>query len=754
MADNPNQDSDIRVLVGVAGGTSIDEGSGAKIRKELQQIASTLSAQKAVKISVFLNDGMKTRLQKQLNELAKDLKLTVDVDIGNVGGSGGGTGGGTKKRGSGGARNTDYTAKNAARSIQQLQQAEKIYNRLAGKDQTIQFVYEGKTKGLSDIDDLMLDIMQKSKDLESQTSKMTDQQSLDFQQLKKHLDDYVKAYNNALKQKTITANNQSLVASDRSAVDAISKSLSRASSVEINGTTVYLKQVEDAQQKALQAIEAVENSSSKATKQQLREVETRRKAYENLVAEYNRAQGIGTAPKSNLDYVDKMSKRIATVRASLVSVSDTFANQSDGIKYLDDLDAKFKLIEDDIVNEASGYRQVAQAFKISIDQRIKDVQKFAEEVKKANSEQAKALTANERYRADKLQQVSPYKQLFDDNAGTEQAEKYRAAYAALEQTLDRIAQQSDKATAKQKRDISQQISNIQKLHSELKKVLAAEETAQQKQPDIASQSKAMQSSLNQYLMTVSPAALTKFAAQIETINRLLEDKTPESMKAATNAIRDLKTAIKDAGYEGGNFFTYLSGKIKTFATYLMSTYVTNAVIGSVRNMKDNVVTLDGAITDLMIVTGKTRNETEQLMKTYNQMARQLGTTTANVASGSLDWLRQGYNEADTANLLRQSMTLSVVGNMDATEATTALTAALKGYRLEVENASDVVDKFFAVDMKAATSASNLAAALAKTAANAKLAGISLDTVVGQLAVTNEIMQESGEETGGTMRLVA
>lgn len=50
-------------------------------------------------------------------------------------------------------------------------------------------------------------------------------------------------------------------------------------------------------------------------------------------------------------------------------------------------------------------------------------------------------------------------------------------------------------------------------------------------------------------------------------------------------------------------------------------------------------------------------------------------------------------------------------------------------------------------MAAATSSEKLAIALSKTAANAKLAGLSLDDVIAQLAVVNETMTESGEETG-------
>lgn len=252
---------------------------------------------------------------------------------------------------------------------------------------------------------------------------------------------------------------------------------------------------------------------------------------------------------------------------------------------------------------------------------------------------------------------------------------------------------------------------------------------------------------NQYLQAINPKGLKEFASQIDIIRKLLADGIPGSTSQAKIAIEQLKAEMKSAGYEGGNLFTFVGQKIKTFGTYLASSKLMNTFIQGLAKVKENVITLDGALTDLRIVTGNTKTETEALLKTYNQMAQQLGTTTANVAAGATDWLRQGYSEVDSAELLKQSMTLSIVGAMESADATNALTAAMKGYQLSVDEASSVVDKFFTVDMKAATSSADLATALSKTAANAKLAGLSLDDVIGQLAVVNETMKESGEETG-------
>ena len=281
------------------------------------------------------------------------------------------------------------------------------------------------------------------------------------------------------------------------------------------------------------------------------------------------------------------------------------------------------------------------------------------------------------------------------------------------------------------------------LNSEVRKTAAAISSATQ-----------MQASFDAYVNNLNPKAWKEFEAEISNVRQLLQRTASASgevakslQKEATDAIRKFKAEMKQVGYDGGNIFTYLEGKIKSFTTYFVASKISTGIIGKITEMKNTVVDLNKSMTGLRIVTGDNNEQAKELMKTYNGLARELGSTTASVSSGSQDWLRQGYSLKETNDLLKQSMSLSIMGKMDAENATTALTAALKGYQLQASQASSVVDKFFAVDMAAATSSSKLADALAKTAANAKLAGISLNDVIGQLAVVNETMQEDGASTG-------
>jgi len=58
------------------------------------------------------------------------------------------------------------------------------------------------------------------------------------------------------------------------------------------------------------------------------------------------------------------------------------------------------------------------------------------------------------------------------------------------------------------------------------------------------------------------------------------------------------------------------------------------------------------------------------------------------------------------------MMLSKLGMLSSEEAAKALTSAMKGYKKEASEALSIVDKFTAVDMKAAISAGEIATAMA------------------------------------------
>lgn len=231
---------------------------------------------------------------------------------------------------------------------------------------------------------------------------------------------------------------------------------------------------------------------------------------------------------------------------------------------------------------------------------------------------------------------------------------------------------------------------------------------------------------------VRKANINDITKQTQELEKLYKQTSGEMSKLEAKS-HTLGNQIKD---------TFNSKLLQSFAYALVG-----LLTGALRKVYTNVVELDSAITDLQIATGKTREETTALVETYADLAKQLGATMTEVAEGADTWLRQGYSVEETTQLISDSMMLAKLGQLEAAEASKALTSAMKGYKVEVEDALSIVDKFTAVDMEAAVSAGDIATAMAETAASANVAGVSMDRLIGYISTVSEVTQDGAESVG-------
>lgn len=216
-------------------------------------------------------------------------------------------------------------------------------------------------------------------------------------------------------------------------------------------------------------------------------------------------------------------------------------------------------------------------------------------------------------------------------------------------------------------------------------------------------------------------------------------------------MRTLRQRISDARLEGQKFGTKLGQQFDKLGVYLSASAVIMKLGQAIKATVTTVFELDSVVADLQIATGGTRKETQELLKTYSAMGKELGATTVDVGKAADAWLRQGYSVAQTNELIKNSMMLSKLGQIDSAEATKALTSAMKGYQISVEGSAGVVDKFTAVDMSAAVSAGYLATAMAETATSARLAGVDMNTLIGYIASIGEVTQDGAESVGNFMK---
>ena len=223
----------------------------------------------------------------------------------------------------------------------------------------------------------------------------------------------------------------------------------------------------------------------------------------------------------------------------------------------------------------------------------------------------------------------------------------------------------------------------------------------------------------------------------------VQDKLILSEKKHKQTLAELTSTTQKSVSLFGKF----KETLKQVVSAGLSWKIFSTVMQTLKKTIDTVKELDKSLVDLQIATGSTKTQAEELLYTYNQMAKELGATTQEVASAADSWLRQGYSTAQTNELIRSSMVLSKIGQIESAEATQYLTSALKGFDIEAEKSIEIVDKLAAIDLISATNASGLAEALSRTAASARLAGVEMEQLLGYVAVVGETTQKSMSSVG-------
>lgn len=144
-------------------------------------------------------------------------------------------------------------------------------------------------------------------------------------------------------------------------------------------------------------------------------------------------------------------------------------------------------------------------------------------------------------------------------------------------------------------------------------------------------------------------------------------------------------------------------------------------------MKDTYLELDNSLTQIAVVSGKTRDEMWSTIGAYNEMAQRLGTTTTQVVEASKLYYQQGRSQSEVMELVEQTSILATISELEFADATNYLTAAINGFQLEATDAANITDIWANLAAKAAVDTQELAIAISKVASIAKSAGADIET---------------------------
>ncbi|HEY5588008.1 MAG TPA: phage tail tape measure protein [Candidatus Paceibacterota bacterium] len=165
-----------------------------------------------------------------------------------------------------------------------------------------------------------------------------------------------------------------------------------------------------------------------------------------------------------------------------------------------------------------------------------------------------------------------------------------------------------------------------------------------------------------------------------------------------------------------------------------------------------VADLDKSMTNIQMITGKSRDEVVSLTKEYSNLASQLHETTSAIMTASEEFLRAGNNSKDTTSLLQASTVMSKIAGQSQQDSAQSLIAIMNAFHMNANEMMGVVDKMVAVDNTSATSTSELSKALNKTSSSAQAAGVNLSQLISYIGTISSITRQNPESIGTSLNV--
>lgn len=259
----------------------------------------------------------------------------------------------------------------------------------------------------------------------------------------------------------------------------------------------------------------------------------------------------------------------------------------------------------------------------------------------------------------------------------------------------------------------------------------------------------------------------RLEAELATVKQQLDEKVQEPLsKLKTdagsqiapnqNAINQLTAQVAqysvelDHAKQKEKLLGQVGGLVQRWVgVYAAVRYVTKAF----QDMKKAVAEVDRTITNISIVTGMSQDKLWGQMDQYITKAQKFAASISGVYQVSQLYYQQGLETAQVSALTDETLKLATVSGLGYSEATNYMTNAVRSFKMEMADAAVVTDTYAALAASAATSVSEIAVAMSKTASSAQAVGMSLQDTAAMITVMTEATREAPENIGSALKSI-
>lgn len=481
-----------------------------------------------------------------------------------------------------------------------------------------------------------------------------------------------------------------------------------------------------------------------------------RKAFKNLTKEANTMgqmtnkslqQMIPQSLKNKVDQVNTSYQNFIKTQEAVVSKTQAVNDANDKIAKtqakLNNLQQRQTIPQIDY----NKYTQATSAAKNAVKQLDDEVNQLKKDIEAANAAGDSALATTKTQELST--KISELKQATD---ALDAAQKQQAQYIG-ETTKKSMETKGNNYLATYKQELNNATAELAKataardaarvnLNNEAQSVLNTDLTK------VADSD--LNEALNQGIDTTFKQAIIDVKNAIQQLIATLQAGQPEvdqleqNIKDGHQAVADFDQQLKDE--------QAIKSRVKAF--FSMNTAL-SMIRRSLRNAFNTVKELDAVMAETAVVTNFSVGDMWNQLPEYTDRANQLGVSIKDVYKASTLYYQQGLKTNEVQAVANETLKMARIAGLDAADATNKMTAALRGFNMEIneqsaQRISDVYSKLAAIT---ASDVNEISSAMTKTASLASNAGMEFETTAAFLSQIIETTRESAETAGTALKTV-
>lgn len=267
---------------------------------------------------------------------------------------------------------------------------------------------------------------------------------------------------------------------------------------------------------------------------------------------------------------------------------------------------------------------------------------------------------------------------------------------------------------------------------------------------------ALSSQIDVWLKNNSAAA-KQFGAQLKEIQSQIATADKTQLGNLKAQFQEVTRQAKLAGVAGLSMGDQFKRSLKTVGSYLSSAVLISRSAMAMRNMYNEVLKVDTAMTGLKRVTSLTNDEYTKMYNDMTDSAKKYGSTLSDIIDLTTSWVKLGFDSNVAERLAEITTTYQHVADIDTNTATKNLITAYKAFQTTLDETyngdttkavsyiSDIFDK---LNNEFAVSASDVGAAMERSASALKEGGNNIQESAGLITGMTEVIQNA--EKSGTI----